>query len=498
MHLHLTELTQHIHTMKLNSLLVAFALVVATVQTSFAQLPDGSIAPDFTITDIDGEEHNLYSYLDSGYSVIIDFSATWCGPCWDYHTSGVFEELYEAHGPDGSNELRILFIESDDNTTDDELNGIGTGTWGDWTEGVDYPIADNGGNIFSAYECSYYPTIMTVCPNRLLKQTGQATFNSHASYVQSIECAPATLPLDVGLVDYVGSVRSCPETPTALGVTLINNGTEPLTSCTLEASTLFGTELLTYEWSGYLETYQITEVNLGEAIFPTTSMFSIEVTSEDGYEGNNSVSATMNLSQEAATSLLRVQFTTDNMPADNRWSITDFSGDEVAGIAFGDMNESNTDYNWWINLETLGCFTFNLFDLTGNGGDLACSFSTYDEGGFQINNVFTLNNNGNWNQLDKGFSVNELNLSLGENFSTSPIAIYPNPLNQENEVQLSGLTGRETRIELHSSTGALIRSWMPPNQIGTLNLTIGELETGLYIISVHDANGIQSQRLIKS
>jgi hypothetical protein len=484
--------------MKLNSPLLTFAFVFATVQIGFAQLPDGSIAPDFTITDIEGEDHNLYSYLDSGYSVIIDFSATWCGPCWNYHTSGVFEELYEAHGPNGSNELRILFIESDDNTTDDELHGIGTNTWGDWTQGVDYPIADNGGNIFNAYECAYYPTIMTVCPNRLLKQTGQATFDSHAAYVQSIECAPATLPLDVGLVDYVGSVRSCPETPTALGVTLINNGTEPLTSCTLEASTLFGTELLTYEWSGYLETYEIEEVNLGEAIFPTTSMFSIEVTSEDGYEGNNSVSATMNLSQEAATSLLRVQFTTDNMPNDNRWSITDLSGDEVAGIAFGDMIESNTEYNWWVNLEALGCFTFNLFDLTGNGGDLACSFSTYNDGGFQTNNVFTLNNNGNWNQLDKGFSVNELNMSLGENFGNAPIAIYPNPLNQENEVQLSGLTGRETLIQLHSSTGALIRSWVQPNQSGTLNLPIGKLESGLYIISVHDANGIQSQRLIKS
>ena len=484
--------------MKLNSLLLALALVFAASQVSFAQLPDGSIAPDFTITDIEGEEHNLYSYLDSGYSVIIDFSATWCGPCWNYHTSGVFEELYTALGPDGTNELRILFIESDDSTTDDELHGIGTGTWGDWTEGVDYPIADNGGSIFNAYECAFYPTIMTVCPNRLLTQTGQASYDSHAAFVQSIECAPASLPTDVGLVDYTGSVRSCPNTPTELSVKLINNGTEPLTSCTLEASTLFGTDLLTYEWTGYLETYEIEDVNLGEAIFPTTSMFSVEVTSEDGYDGNNSVSATMNLSQEDATSLLRVQFTTDDMPGDNRWSITDLTGEEVAGIAFGDLTESNTDYNWWINLETLGCFSFNLFDLTGNGGDIACSFSTYNEGGFQTNDIFTLNNNGNWDQLDKGFSVNELNLSVGDNFGVSPIAIFPNPLNAENAIQITGLTGRESRIEVHSAAGTLIQSWNQPMQPGTMTLPLQKLEAGLYIISVHGVDGIQSQRLIKS
>ena len=123
-----------------------------------------ALRPISTITDIEGEEHNLYSYLDSGYAVIIDFSATWCGPCWNYHTSGVFEEIYEAHGPDGTNEVRILFIESDDSTTDDDLHGTGTSTWGDWTAGVEYPIADNGGNIFDLYQCAYYPTIFHGVP----------------------------------------------------------------------------------------------------------------------------------------------------------------------------------------------------------------------------------------------------------------------------------------------------------------------------------------------
>ena len=78
-----------------------FSLMAAAMISfgAFAQLPDGSIAPDFTATDINGVEHNLYSYLDSGYQVILDFSATWCGPCWSYHTSGVFSDLIAAYGP---------------------------------------------------------------------------------------------------------------------------------------------------------------------------------------------------------------------------------------------------------------------------------------------------------------------------------------------------------------------------------------------------------------
>jgi hypothetical protein len=36
-------------------------------------IPDGSTAPDFTMTDINGNTHNLYSYLNSGKTVILDF-----------------------------------------------------------------------------------------------------------------------------------------------------------------------------------------------------------------------------------------------------------------------------------------------------------------------------------------------------------------------------------------------------------------------------------------
>ena len=105
--------------------ITVLALFFLFSNLTFAQLPDGSIAPDFTTTDIYGNAHNLYDYLDEGYTVILDISATWCGPCWNYHSGGTFEEIWEAHGPAGqpgvgpntTDDVMILWFEGDPSTS---------------------------------------------------------------------------------------------------------------------------------------------------------------------------------------------------------------------------------------------------------------------------------------------------------------------------------------------------------------------------------------------
>ena len=59
------------------TLLLVTSLVLFGVMETKAQLADGSIAPDFTFTDMNGKVQNLYSYLNAGQSVVVDISATW-------------------------------------------------------------------------------------------------------------------------------------------------------------------------------------------------------------------------------------------------------------------------------------------------------------------------------------------------------------------------------------------------------------------------------------
>ena len=98
-------------------------------------------APDFNVTDLDGNTHQLYAdILDQGLIAVVDVSATWCSPCWSLHGSHALQDLHEAYGPDGTNQLRVIFYEADATTTLADVQGTGSATLGDWTDGVTYPI----------------------------------------------------------------------------------------------------------------------------------------------------------------------------------------------------------------------------------------------------------------------------------------------------------------------------------------------------------------------
>ncbi|MCD6013684.1 MAG: hypothetical protein K0Q79_3546 [Flavipsychrobacter sp.] len=150
-------------------------LLFLLTKSSMAQVSDGSIAPDFTFTDINGISRNLYSYLDQGKYVALEVSATWCLPCWNYHNSGTMDSLYDLHDDPGDHTWKVLFVEGDAGTNLADIQGTGTNTQGNWTTGTQYPIMNpsSGASLndfLAGYNIVFWPTLFVICPDRKIYQ----------------------------------------------------------------------------------------------------------------------------------------------------------------------------------------------------------------------------------------------------------------------------------------------------------------------------------------
>ena len=324
-----------------------------------------SYAPDFTATDINGVEHNLYDLLDQGYQVILLFEATWNGPGWSYYQQGIMEELYNTYGPDGTDEIRVFLLESDDSTTDADLNGTGSATQGDWVTGTSYPIIDNAGAIFDNYAGAYYPTLYTVCPNRFMVESGQVSVEEHVDIFQSNACGGATLPNDGALVGYAGETIACGDAPVFLEVILMNMGIDSLTSCTISAST-DSAFVGSVDWSGSLASYECEQVLVAIDTIYQDSEFTLEITSPDDNSGNNVIpSISINRSVES-TNLVRFSLNLDAYPGEVVWSLLNEAGDvEESGGPYESGNAGEEFfYDWTLDL---GCYTFVIEDAYGDG-----------------------------------------------------------------------------------------------------------------------------------
>ncbi len=139
------------------SILVVLFLSFTT--SIFAQLT----APNITITDLDGTDHELYAYLDSGYQVILDFSYEFCGPCQDWSVN-VGHGLWEEHGPEGDNTLRMFHIDVYPVTDQSVLEY--TQSWG-----VEYPVV-NLADDHPLYPVSGYPALFFICPDKTFSESG--------------------------------------------------------------------------------------------------------------------------------------------------------------------------------------------------------------------------------------------------------------------------------------------------------------------------------------
>jgi len=144
-------------------LLLSFSLLLS-VSPTFSQL---GRADNITVTDINGIQHHLYSILDEGKVVIFEVFSTRCIPCWTLHEAGYLNELHEAYGPDGTDQIRVIAYEGLSDSFASELYGNTPNSIGNWVTGIPYPIVNQNPVLISLDTFAPYgfPTVNVIRPS---------------------------------------------------------------------------------------------------------------------------------------------------------------------------------------------------------------------------------------------------------------------------------------------------------------------------------------------
>lgn len=264
--------------------ILLFALAVLMATASFAQFmakPQAresvaakgtmdtpvwaQIGTPFVATDINGNTVDLQAILNSGTSIVIDYSCTWCGPCWNMHQSGLLEDINNMPN------VQVIWVEIEGNNTVEAIygNSAGGSTQGNWTidnngNPIPYPIIDDNASRTCLNTCAslyegYVPSIFFISPSGYFCSIYGESFGFSAStpsttaiaHIQSL-IAMAPAPNTAPVVNINGLSSVLKDSPTTFNAEIVSvdsilsiewtfTGAIPATATGTTATTTFNT-----------------------------------------------------------------------------------------------------------------------------------------------------------------------------------------------------------------------------------------------------------------
>ncbi len=484
------------------------ALFLTAVTRIFAQLPSGSIAPDFTAKDLNGETWHLYDLLDQGKIVILEISATWCAPCWAYHNGHAMHQFYEQHGPDGDDRARVLFIEGDPKTNINCLygqSGCNDYSPGNWVTGTPFPII-NDDSIAKAYKIEYFPTIFVVCPNRKIYEMGQ--WNAADLWEQAVTCPVAYGTTNAGLFDFsTGTAfqEICGSLPVNPSFSLINLGSEALTQATLALS-WNNTPLQTVEWNGHLDLYETAAIAFDELALTdsgtlTTTLVKVNYAPTDDDPANNMRESGFDVAKNFNSLKVLLRIRTDLYGAETYWELRDDVGNVLesggnkavgpngggmyTGIAGGPgAYNNNVTIRDTLNLPEPGCYSIHFVDYYGDG--MCCN---YGNGYYRLYNLedptLPVISGGEFRAYeDRAFSAGLVSATGEPEQPAAPsLLLYPNPAGDFIGVNFTLPDQANISLSVTNALGQVVYRELPvfmPAGGHQKEINISRLPEGLY------------------
>ena len=474
-------------------------VVCAFFYCSYAQLPPNSFAEDFTLTDINGNQFNLYSTLDEGKTVILDLFATWCGPCWNYASLGVLSDLQDAY----PNDVVVVAVEADPSTAESTLYNS---SLGNWTAISDYLMMDDpSGNVADAFMLTGYPTIIKVCPDRMATEVGQ--IQSVSGFMAEINtCSSAQYSKDAKIVSYNGPGSYCGGVLGASSVMIQNYSLgAPLNSCNVELR-INGETTYSTSWNGSLNTYETTMVNIPAQ---TGIANGSEIAFHIDYGGdmdtdNNGYWPQLSPSTQTSNNI-SLYIMTDNWPDETTWELLNENGNTVSsGGPYTAPNSVITE-EWDL---APGCYTFNVYDQYGDGVE-ASMWGQYEDGIVVLTDVGSWDGSISQSNLWNGVQYEEQGTTAFEvlpqfdisESSENKIGLFPNPFKDYTNVSVHSSNGGDMEIEIYNTLGEVVYFNNTKLSVGHNNMKIqsGDLLPGVYYINIiiDDKNHLERLSIVK-
>ncbi len=480
----------------LQTILVGLALVLAF--NSQAQLANGTFAPDITLTDLDGTEYNLYDILDEGKSVILDLYAVWCGPCWNYHTGGTLEEVYTTYGPDGTDEMMVFGIEADTTTPANTIEGGGN-SLGNWLEGVLYPMV-NDDAIASLYALAYYPTIYTICPNRIITESSQISVADH--YAIATGCALPDAGSDGFVLGYTGATESCSDANMSLNVG--NMGQMDLVNPTIDWVSSAG-ETGSYDYSGTIASFTSVEIDLGAVPVAEDITVEFTITGDDATE-NNTYTQAIGVVTTEATTHLRIDITFDCWSQETGWELKDNDGTILDSRIAGDYPTGTESVSVDTYVPAIGCYSFTMTDSYGDGlnglGVDGCpnngTVLVQDVDGASTTTIMAYDGTTPYATLTEGFKATSVvgveetvNVEFGFN-------VFPNPTSGNAQVSYGLTEAGRTTLKVTNLLGETVSFedlGVQPVGKNIYSLDLSSENAGVYFVTLFSSDQIITKKV---
>ena len=454
---------------------------------SFSQLDGNGIAPNFTLTDIDGNSHTMYDYLDEGKVVILDFFATWCGPC--NSNADEVERVWQDYGPDGTDEITMFLLESS-GRSDSDLAALQSFIN---EHNVTCPTFDEceETNVPSDYEIGYFPTYYVVYSDRSYKQVSGSSTTIYQTMVDAIGENPglSTANFDAKILEFEDPKGSFCTDSIRPKLTIQNYGTENLTAVNIK-SIIDGEVEDTFNWTGSLAQYEIEQVVLNDItdIDPGEHAFTFTVEDPNGEtdeeNSNNSKDSEFIIIDDGVT--LTLQINTDNYPTETSWELLDNDNNSfTSGDGFTNANSTYTKY---VCVYSNSCYTFVLYDSYGDGNS-GMEINIYMDG--ELIGTIDDFNSGSSTSVD--FCTYP---ASSDNMFTNKIgglSIYPNPFKDQLSISFNN-EGKRARIKIYNQTGYLVKSMSTDDQKVELNTE--DLSGGIYFVNIEIDNGSVTKKIV--